>query len=112
MVSAADRADAAGRGVDLGEVVAHLRAELPEDAIICNGAGNYTVWVHRFFSYRRWGTQLAPQSGAMGYGSPGGARRPAAASRPPVVAFAGDGCFQMCAPGARDDACRSVCRSS
>jgi acetolactate synthase-1/2/3 large subunit len=85
-----------GHGVDLAEVVTLLRAELPEDAIVCNGAGNYTVWIHRFFRYRRWGTQLAPQSGAMGYGIP--AALAAALLRPAsrVVAFAGDGCFQMC----------------
>lgn len=85
----------AGPGVDLGVVIAHLRAVLPEDAIVCNGAGNYTVWVHRYFRYRRWGTQLAPQSGAMGYGVP--AALAAALHHPgrTVVAFAGDGCFQM-----------------
>jgi len=83
-------------GVDLGEVIGILRAELPEDAIVCNGAGNYTVWLHRFFRYRRWGTQLAPQSGAMGYGVP--AALPAQLLHPDraVVALAGDGCFQMC----------------
>jgi acetolactate synthase-1/2/3 large subunit len=91
-----DRSGVGGVGVDLAEVVSVLRAELPEDAIVCNGAGNYTVWVHRFFRYRRWGTQLAPQSGAMGYGVP--ASLAAGLLRPTseVVAFAGDGCFQMC----------------
>ena len=91
-----DRADAGEHGVDLAEVVAHLRAELPEDAIVCNGAGNYTIWVHRFFRYRRWGTQLAPQSGAMGYGVPAALAARLLRPSSPVVAFAGDGCFQMC----------------
>jgi acetolactate synthase-1/2/3 large subunit len=87
----------AGRGVDLGEVIGVLRAELPEDAIVCNGAGNYTVWLHRFFRYRRWGTQLAPQSGAMGYGVPAALAAQLLHPERAVVALAGDGCFQMCA---------------
>ena len=75
--------------------MAWLSESLPEDAIITNGAGNYTVWVHRFFRYKQYGTQLAPQSGAMGYGVPAGV---SAAIRHPgrvVVSFSGDGCFQM-----------------
>jgi acetolactate synthase-1/2/3 large subunit len=85
-----------GEGVDLGAVIEHLRAALPDDALLCNGAGNYTVWLHRFFRYRRWPTQLAPQSGAMGYGIP--AALAAAIVHPdrPVIALEGDGCFQMC----------------
>jgi acetolactate synthase-1/2/3 large subunit len=82
-------------GVDLGEVVAALRAELPDDAIVCNGAGNYTVWLHRFFRYRRWGTQLAPQSGAMGYGIPASLAAQLLHPDRTVVVLAGDGCFQM-----------------
>ena len=85
-----------GDGVDLGEVVSLLRRELPENAIVCNGAGNYTIWVHRFFRYRRWSTQLAPQSGAMGYGVPASLAAQLLRPGAPVVAFAGDGCFQMC----------------
>lgn len=84
-----------GSGVDLGEVMRTLRAELPEDAIVCNGAGNYTLWVHRFFRYRRWGTQLAPQSGAMGYGVPASLAAQLLHPERTVVSFAGDGCFQM-----------------
>jgi acetolactate synthase-1/2/3 large subunit len=85
-----------GAGADLGEVMAILRAELPDDAIICNGAGNYTVWLHRFFRWRRWGTQLAPQSGAMGYGVPAALAAQLLHPERTVVALAGDGCFQMC----------------
>lgn len=83
-------------GVDLGEVIGVLRAELPDDAIVCNGAGNYTIWLHRFFRYRRWGTQLAPQSGAMGYGVPASLSAQLLYPDRTVVALAGDGCFQMC----------------
>jgi len=81
--------------VNYAEVVAWLSDNLPEDAIITNGAGNYSVWVHRFFRHKQYGTQLGPQSGAMGYSVPAGV---AAAIRHPdrvVVSFSGDGCFQM-----------------
>lgn len=81
--------------VDLGEVVRAMRAELPDDAIVCNGAGNFTIWLHRFFSYRTWGTQLAPQSGAMGYGVPASLAAALVAPGTTVVAFVGDGDFQM-----------------
>jgi acetolactate synthase-1/2/3 large subunit len=82
-------------GVDLAVVVSSLSETLPDDAMICNGAGNYTVWVHRFFKYKRRGTQLAPTSGAMGYGLPASI---AAKLRYPErisICFAGDGCFLM-----------------
>lgn len=83
--------------VDVAEIVKHVRAVLPDDAIVTNGAGNYTVWLQRFFEFRRYGTQLAPRNGAMGYGFP--AALAAAAMHPErvVVAFAGDGCFLMSA---------------
>ncbi len=82
-------------GVDLAAVVSHLSKRLPSDAIVTNGAGNYTVWVHRFFTYKQRGTELAPTSGAMGYGLPAAI---AAKLRYPgriAVCFAGDGCFLM-----------------
>lgn len=82
-------------GVNLAAVVSHLAKRLPPDAIVSNGAGNYTIWVHRFFKYRRLGTELAPTSGAMGYGFPASI---AAKLRYPErisVCFAGDGCFLM-----------------
>jgi acetolactate synthase I/II/III large subunit len=81
--------------VDMSQVVAYLRERLPADAIIANGAGNYTAWIHRFYQYRTFRTQLAPTSGAMGYGLPAAI---AAKLRYPgriVVAVAGDGCFLM-----------------
>jgi acetolactate synthase-1/2/3 large subunit len=79
----------------LPQIVRHLRDVLPDDAVITNGAGNYTGWVQRYFEFRRARTQLAPHNGAMAYGLP--AAIAAAAIRPgvPVVAFAGDGCFMM-----------------
>jgi acetolactate synthase-1/2/3 large subunit len=81
--------------VDMSFVVGWLSDHLRDDAIIANGAGNYTVWVHRYYRYRRQRTELAPVSGAMGYGVPAAI---AAKLRHPgreVVAFAGDGCFLM-----------------
>jgi acetolactate synthase I/II/III large subunit len=81
--------------VDLAAVVGWLSDELPEDAIIANGAGNYTVWVHRYFRYRQPRTELAPISGAMGYGVPAAVAAKLRYPERPVVAFAGDGCFLM-----------------
>ncbi len=80
---------------DLGPCVAAMRDALPADTIICNGAGNYSGWWHRYWHYAGPGTQLAPTAGAMGYGLPAAI---AAALRHPgrsVVALAGDGCFLM-----------------
>jgi acetolactate synthase-1/2/3 large subunit len=82
-------------GVDLAAVVSYLSQQLPPDAIVTNGAGNYTVWIHRYFTYKQRVTELAPTSGAMGYGFPAAI---AAKLRHPgrtVVCFAGDGCFLM-----------------
>ena len=87
---------APGDGVDLAAVLEHLRGRLP-DAIVANGAGNYTVWVHRFWQFSRYRSQLAPLSGAMGYGVPAAVAGKLVHPERPVVAFAGDGCFLMCA---------------
>jgi len=81
--------------VNLGEVVAHLSATLPDDAIVTAGAGNYTVWVHRFFQHKAYRTQIAPTSGAMGYSVPAAIAAKIAAPARTVVCFAGDGCFMM-----------------
>jgi acetolactate synthase-1/2/3 large subunit len=87
---------AAPGAVNLAEIMAWLDRRLPDDAIIANGAGNFTVWVHRFFRYRRFRTQLAPQSGAMGYGVPAGIAAAVVHPDRIVVSFSGDGCFLMC----------------
>ena len=81
--------------LDTAAVVAHLREVLPPDAIVTNGAGNYAIWLQRFFEFRRFGTQLAPRNGAMGYGVPAGLAAAALHPDRPVVTVAGDGCFLM-----------------
>ena len=81
--------------LDLGMCVAAMREQLPADTIICNGAGNFSGWWHRYWPYGGLGTQLAPTAGAMGYGPPAAV---AACLRHPercVVALAGDGDFLM-----------------
>ncbi|MBP7338075.1 MAG: thiamine pyrophosphate-binding protein [Niveispirillum sp.] len=80
--------------VQMAEVVSALRA-LPSDSIMCNGAGNYAIWLHRFHRYRAYGTQLAPTSGSMGYGLPAAVGAKLQHPDRTVVALAGDGCFLM-----------------
>ena len=79
---------------EMGPIMSHLRATAP-DAIACNGAGNYAVWVHRFWRFRRYGQQLAPTSGSMGYGLPAAVAAKLRRPEQEVICFAGDGCFQM-----------------
>jgi acetolactate synthase-1/2/3 large subunit len=84
-----------GVQLDLGPVVMHMRETLPADTIICNGAGNFSGWFHRYWHYAALPSQLAPTNGSMGYGTPAGV---AAALRFPdrqVVVAAGDGDFLM-----------------
>ncbi|MHA6263829.1 thiamine pyrophosphate-dependent enzyme [Arenibacterium sp. CAU 1754] len=81
--------------VDMGKVTAHLRDVLPEDVILTNGAGNFTVWPNKFFKFGPKARLLAPQSGAMGYGLPAAVAAKVAHPDRTVVCFAGDGDFQM-----------------
>ena len=84
-----------GATLDLAHCVAAMRTALPADTIICNGAGNFSGWWHRYWPYEAFPSQLAPTAGAMGYGLPAAV---AAALRFPqrcVVALAGDGDFLM-----------------
>lgn len=84
-----------GHRLDMGACVSFMRDTLPSDSIICNGAGNFAGWWHRYWRYAGFPSQLAPTAGAMGYGVPAAV---AAAVRHPdktVVAVAGDGDFLM-----------------
>jgi acetolactate synthase-1/2/3 large subunit len=81
--------------VKLAEVVRTVSRMLPEDGIVTNGAGNYAAFVHRYFEYKRYRTQLAPTSGSMGYGLPAAIAAKLAHPARPVVNFQGDGCFLM-----------------
>jgi len=81
--------------LQMAEIVARLRARLPDETIVCNGAGNYAVWVHRFWPYRRYRTQLAPTSGSMGYGVPAAVAAALVHPDRPVLSVSGDGCFMM-----------------
>ncbi|MCB1377333.1 MAG: thiamine pyrophosphate-binding protein [Alphaproteobacteria bacterium] len=81
--------------LQMGQVMAHLRDAMPADAVFCNGAGNYATWVHRFWPFRAFGSQLAPTSGTMGYGVPAAIAAKCLMPERTVIAFAGDGCFMM-----------------
>lgn len=88
-------AQSSDAAIDLAACVAAMRESLPADTIICNGAGNFAGWWHRYWRYTAYPGQLAPTCGAMGYGVPAAV---AAALRFPertVVAVAGDGDFLM-----------------
>jgi acetolactate synthase-1/2/3 large subunit len=77
------------------DVIKWLSDNLDEDAILTNGAGNYAAWLHRYFVYKKYGTQLAPTSGSMGYGFPAAVSASLYHPDRTVVCLAGDGCFQM-----------------
>ena len=81
--------------VDMVAVTKHLRASLPEDVIVTNGAGNFATWSGKFLQYGKKQRLLAPQSGAMGYGVPAAIAAKLVHSDRMVVCFAGDGDFQM-----------------
>lgn len=68
---------------------------MPDDAILSNGAGNYTVWTHRFWQHKLFRTKLAPTPGAMGYGVPAAVAAKIAQPERTVIGFSGDGCFLM-----------------
>ena len=82
-------------GADFAHIVCWLRDNLPPDAILTNGAGLYTVTLQRYYRFRTFRTQLAPQSGSMGYGLPAAIAAKLRHPEREVVCFAGDGCLLM-----------------
>ena len=81
--------------VSLADIVRTVSQILPDDGFVTNGAGNYAAFVHRYFEYKRYRTQLAPTSGSMGYGLPAAIAAKLAHPTRSVVNFQGDGCFLM-----------------
>lgn len=81
--------------VNMSRVIRHITDTMPKDTVITNGAGNYTVWVHRFHEHRQYRTQLAPTSGSMGYSVPAAIAAKLHDPTREVVSIAGDGCFLM-----------------
>ena len=81
--------------VNMSEVIRHLAEALPDDAIITNGAGNFAAWLHRFHRHRARRTQLAPTSGAMGYGYPAAIAAKSIHPDRDVICIAGDGDYLM-----------------
>ena len=83
--------------LNMSEVIRHIDETMPADTVVANGAGNYSVWVHRFHRHRAYRTQLAPTSGSMGYGVPAAIAAKLVDPDRPVISIAGDGCFLMTA---------------
>ncbi len=83
--------------LDLGKVVKYLDGRLPPESILTNGAGNFALWHQRYYRFKHYGTQLGPQSGAMGYAVPAAVAAKLHRPDAPVVAFSGDGDFLMTA---------------
>ena len=81
--------------VNMSVVIEYLRGRLPRDAILTNGAGNFSLWAHRFYHYGSFRTQLAPTSGAMGYGVPAAVAAKLVHPERLVISFSGDGDFLM-----------------
>lgn len=82
----------------MAQCVQYMQKKLPANALICNGAGNFASWLHRYFQYHGWSkgekTQLAPTNGAMGYGVPAGIGASITTGRLALV-MTGDGDFMM-----------------
>ncbi|WP_415768470.1 thiamine pyrophosphate-binding protein [Pseudomonas sp. LB3P38] len=81
--------------VQMAEIIEWLNRRLPDEAILTNGAGNYAVWLQRFYQFRQFRTQLGPTNGSMGYGVPAAVAAKLTCPDRVVVSFSGDGCFLM-----------------
>ncbi|MBW8830937.1 MAG: thiamine pyrophosphate-binding protein [Burkholderiales bacterium] len=85
--------------LDMAVVVKTIQRLAPEDTVYTNGAGNYSGWLHRYCQYvglkKHGKTQLAPTSGAMGYGVPAAVAASLLYPHRTAVNIAGDGDFLM-----------------
>jgi acetolactate synthase-1/2/3 large subunit len=81
--------------VKMEVIVKKLSDTMPEKTIITNGAGNYNGWLHRYFKYKGWRTQVGSTSGSMGYGLPAAVAAKIMYPDKEVICLSGDGCFQM-----------------
>jgi acetolactate synthase-1/2/3 large subunit len=90
-----DRATEQPGDVNLGAVMVWLRDNLPADTILCNGAGNYAAWIHRFYRFRRFASHIAPTSASMGYGIPSAVAMKRLYPDRTVLSVNGDGDFLM-----------------
>jgi acetolactate synthase-1/2/3 large subunit len=81
--------------VNLGEIMVWLRDHVPTDTILCNGAGNYASWIHRFYRFREFMTHVAPTSASMGYGMPAAIAMQRLHPERLVLSVNGDGDFLM-----------------
>lgn len=81
--------------LNMSHVIRHISEEMPKDVVITNGAGNYTVWIHRFHQHHVFRSQLAPTSGSMGYAVPAAIAAKIQDPDREVISIAGDGCFLM-----------------
>ncbi|MBV1706499.1 MAG: thiamine pyrophosphate-binding protein [Hyphomicrobiales bacterium] len=81
--------------VNTGEIMVFLRDHLPPDTILCNGAGNYAAWIHRYYRFRAFAAHCAPACASMGYGVPAAVAMKRLFPQRPVICVAGDGDFLM-----------------
>ena len=82
-------------GVNLGAIMVWLRDNLPADAIMTQGAGNFSGWVHRFYRVRKYHGLVGATSGSMGYGLPAALAMQTLHPERTVLCVAGDGDFLM-----------------
>ncbi|UDL93203.1 thiamine pyrophosphate-binding protein [Lichenihabitans sp. PAMC28606] len=81
--------------VNLGAVMVWLRDHVPTDTMLCNGAGNYAAWIHRFYRFRHFASHIAPTSASMGYGIPAAVAMQRLHPNRLVLSINGDGDFLM-----------------
>jgi acetolactate synthase-1/2/3 large subunit len=81
--------------LDLAAVIEVMRRKLPADAIMANDAGNFSGWLHRYWRFTKFPSQLGPTNGAMGYGYPAALGAKLVHPDRVCIAWVGDGGFLM-----------------